>query len=95
MDVVAPFNMIEAARKASGLMQRLDATAAKLDSAITRVDRVLLAGLLCSILTPSQHAERISGPGARAGTLEQRVTDETTQPTVTCAACSAKPPAAA
>lgn len=43
MDVVAPFNMIEAARKASGLMQRLDATAAKLDSAITRVDRVLLA----------------------------------------------------
>jgi ABC-type transporter Mla subunit MlaD len=43
MDVAAPFNMIEAARKASGLMQRLDATAAKLDSAITRVDRVLLA----------------------------------------------------
>lgn len=43
MDVIAPFNMIEAARKASGLMQRLDATASKLDSAITRVDRVLLA----------------------------------------------------
>jgi virulence factor Mce-like protein len=40
---IAPFNMLEAARSAAGLLQRLDATASKLDSAVTRVDRVLLA----------------------------------------------------
>jgi phospholipid/cholesterol/gamma-HCH transport system substrate-binding protein len=38
-----PFNMLEAARSAAGLLQRLDATASKLDSAVARVDRVLLA----------------------------------------------------
>lgn len=40
---LAPFNMLEAARSAAGLLQRLDATASKLDSAVARVDRVLLA----------------------------------------------------
>jgi phospholipid/cholesterol/gamma-HCH transport system substrate-binding protein len=43
VEAVAPFNMLEAARSAAGLLQRLDTTAAKLDAAITRVDRILLA----------------------------------------------------
>lgn len=43
VEALAPFNMLEAARSAAGLLQRLDATAAKLDSAVSRVDRVLLA----------------------------------------------------
>ncbi len=38
-----PFDLQEAARSAAGLLQRLDSTAAKLDSAVARVDRVLLA----------------------------------------------------
>lgn len=43
LEAIAPFNMLEAARSAAGLLQRLDSTAKKLDSAVTRVDRVLLA----------------------------------------------------
>ncbi len=49
----APFNLQEAARSAVGLMQRLDGTAGKLDSAVARVDRVLLAEGTLSDLTNS------------------------------------------
>ena len=38
-----PFNLQEAARKAVGLMERLDGAAAKLDSAVGRVDKILLS----------------------------------------------------
>lgn len=38
-----PFNLQEAARKFVGLMERLDSTAAKLDSAVGRVDKILLS----------------------------------------------------
>jgi phospholipid/cholesterol/gamma-HCH transport system substrate-binding protein len=48
---VAPFNLQEAARSAVGLMQRLDATAGKLDSAVARVDRVVLSEATLSDLT--------------------------------------------
>ena len=48
-----PFNLQEAARSAVGLMQRLDATAGKLDSAVARVDRVLLSESTLSDLTNS------------------------------------------
>jgi phospholipid/cholesterol/gamma-HCH transport system substrate-binding protein len=49
----APFNMQEAARSAVGLMQRLDSTAGKIDSAVARVDRMLLSESTLSDLTNS------------------------------------------
>ncbi|KAB2667992.1 MAG: MCE family protein [Verrucomicrobia bacterium] len=49
----APFNMQEAARSAVGLMQRLDSTAGKIDTAVARVDRMLLSEATLSDLTNS------------------------------------------
>jgi phospholipid/cholesterol/gamma-HCH transport system substrate-binding protein len=46
-----PFNLQEAARKAVGLMERLDGAAAKLDSAVGRVDKILLSQAVLSDLT--------------------------------------------
>ena len=61
VEAVAPFNMLEAARSAAGLLQRLDATAKRLDSAIERVDRVLLSESALSALTNSfSSLERMS-----------------------------------
>ena len=48
-----PFNMQEAARSAVGLMQRLDSTAGKIDTAVSRVDRMLLSESTLSDLTNS------------------------------------------
>ena len=53
VEALAPFNMLEAARSAAGLLQRLDATAKRLDTAIERVDRVLLSEAALSSLTNS------------------------------------------
>lgn len=53
VEAVAPFNMLEAARSAAGLLQRLDTTAKRLDTAIERVDRVLLSEAALSSLTNS------------------------------------------
>jgi phospholipid/cholesterol/gamma-HCH transport system substrate-binding protein len=46
-----PFNLQEAARGAVGLMNKLDAAATKIDSAIGRVDRVLLSEASLTELT--------------------------------------------
>lgn len=53
VEAVAPFNMLEAARSAAGLLQRLDSTAKRLDAAIERVDRVLLSEAALASLTNS------------------------------------------
>ena len=53
VEAIAPFNMLEAARSAAGLLQRLDSTAKRLDAAIERVDRVLLSEAALSSLTNS------------------------------------------
>lgn len=69
VEAVAPFNMLEAARSAAGLLQRLDTTAKRLDSALERVDRVLLSEQSLVALTNSfaglqrmsQRAEAVLG----------------------------------
>jgi phospholipid/cholesterol/gamma-HCH transport system substrate-binding protein len=53
VEAVAPFNMVEAARSAAGLLQRLDTAAKRLDSTLERVDRVLLSEQSLAALTNS------------------------------------------
>lgn len=60
----APFNLLEAARSAVALMQRLDSAAAKIDVAIDRVERQLLSAETISNLTVTVRNVRRVSEGA-------------------------------
>jgi phospholipid/cholesterol/gamma-HCH transport system substrate-binding protein len=77
-----PFDLQEAARSAAGLLQRLDATAAKLDSAVTRVDRVLLAEGALRDLTNGFASFRRLSEGAELALVEVREVIRTNSPAV-------------
>lgn len=82
IEAVKPFNMTEAVRSAVNLMQRLEGAAAKLDGAVSRVDRGLFSDTVISDLTNTiANARRVT---ERAGLAVRGVEDliQTNTPTI-------------
>ena len=74
-----PFNLQEAARSAMGLMSRLETAVDKINGAVTRVDRTLLAeGTLNDVTNTINNLRRVSERAERAiGNIESAVTNAT------------------
>ena len=83
IDAGSPFNLQEAARSAVGLMQRLDSTAAKIDSAVDRVDKQLLSTHTISNLTETIASVRRATERAESAVAEIQSLVQENRPSIT------------